>query len=224
MKLVFSIIFTSLILLAPTAFAAEFFTTWHADTYTPPSFLGKALPTSKSRIRISFDLIDQGKIVDLSRHSVRWYYKNNLIEDAAGMHTLSLVLPEFVSGNQNFRIEIPEYKGTRLAHSLNIPLVDPKIVIEPPAASQEVRAPQFKVRAHPYFFNVTDIGALNFAWKINGRVPDGNQSPEVLDININPGAPSGTEINLDLTVKNPVNLIEQARQSLRLIYAPLFNR
>ncbi len=40
--------------------------TWKARTYAPPGFDGKIMPTANSAITASVELIDGGKIIDLS--------------------------------------------------------------------------------------------------------------------------------------------------------------
>jgi hypothetical protein len=198
----------------------QFLVTWKTDTYTPAQYAGKALPTSKSRITISFDLIDNGTLVDLSKQPVRWFYGRNLVDAKQGLQTISIKLPEFIDGDKNFRIEIPSLKDTVLTYSVNIPIVQPEAVIEWPSLTNTLTTQSVEMRGLPYFFNVSDPGFLNFAWQVNGKTPLGTQSPDTLNLSLDTNTPTNTPIEIGLKIKNPQGVLEKDESFLELTYYP----
>ncbi|MCL5004571.1 MAG: hypothetical protein M1170_01335, partial [Patescibacteria group bacterium] len=59
----------------------EFLTTWKADGFVPAWYEGKILPSRGSRVSVSFELLKNGKISDLSNVVVRWYVNDNLVKN-----------------------------------------------------------------------------------------------------------------------------------------------
>ena len=57
----------------------EYIISWRALNYVPANYKGKVLATDNSNIEISFDAVNQGKIVDLSKQKVEWRLNNNII-------------------------------------------------------------------------------------------------------------------------------------------------
>ena len=47
--------------------APQFMVSWQADSYAPSWYQGKIFPVHGSRIKIGFELTDNGKIIDLSK-------------------------------------------------------------------------------------------------------------------------------------------------------------
>ena len=57
----------------------QFMVSWQAQSYAPSWYQGKIFPTKGSRINVVFELVDGGKIADLSKLKVRWYLNDKLV-------------------------------------------------------------------------------------------------------------------------------------------------
>src|SRR3989344_1635798 len=82
-----------ILVLAPNTHAQtrppELLMTWRANTYAPADFSGKILPIANSHITASFELVDRGKAVDVSRETVYWYVNDDLVSNKPGMEQVA---------------------------------------------------------------------------------------------------------------------------------------
>jgi hypothetical protein len=186
--------------------------TWKATGYAPSSYVGKILPTKNSQITVSFNLISQGKIVDLSKLDISWNINSSVIAQGAGLQTITFTPPRYLSTRPYLRISIKRENATALLYGIMIPITNPETIIEFPSAIKQIANSSFTVRALPYFFDVEEIKSLSFAWEVNGKAPLGNESPDVLTVH----APTSSliPITIDLSVRSGSR--EGARGSLSL--------
>ncbi|MDO8536931.1 MAG: hypothetical protein Q7R94_01650 [bacterium] len=197
----------------------QFLVTWRAQSYVPPWFGGKVLPGANSPITVSFDLVSQGKILDLTGQTIYWYANNGLLEGASGKQTATFSAPAFAPNLVNLRIQMPNYKGNFLIKEIKIPVVAPEVVIETPYPAGSFFSPSFSARGVPYFFNVASPLNLNFSWSVNGEPAQNAENPDKLDVTLNADAPSGSTIEIGLYVKNPDDEFNAASANVDLIYA-----
>lgn len=205
---------------APTS-GVNILLTWKAGTYVPADFDGKIMPTSNSLITASAELIDNGKIVDLSKQNVYWYQNNNFLAGGVGKQTVSFKAPDITGGTFSLMAEIPNYsKGDQLK-TIDIPVVRPEIVIESPFPSDKFSASPLKLAAQPYFFNTDSPSRLNFNWTVNGQSPSGAENPQVLNVKFNSMQPQST-LSISLSAQNPNQKYqyEVASKNITLIYSP----
>lgn len=189
----------------------EFLITWKTNTYVPKSFLNKVLPTDASLVNISFELVDRGKLINLSDSEIYWYLNDELIKGGLGIQEASFRARGV--GSQNLRIKIPNYKGGLLMKNIIIPSVEPEVAIIAPYYQNKFQALGLKIDAQPYFFNVTDLNELQFSWQINGQKPKNTGRPDQLNIVLNQG---GTDLKIKLNAINPKKFRERASQELNL--------
>ncbi|MDP2598534.1 MAG: hypothetical protein Q8P49_01750 [Candidatus Liptonbacteria bacterium] len=195
----------------------RFFITWSAATYAPLGFTGKTLPTANSPITASFEVINQGKLVDLSGKTIYWYANDTLIENASGKQTATFLAPTIAPNTVTLRIELPNYNGFTFME-VKIPVTTPRAVIEAPYRQGIFSGSSASVRGTPYFFSVKKPSSLAFSWSVNGESAPSAENPEVLTIGLNPDAQSGSPINIGLTIKNPGNFFEQVSNVISLNY------
>src|SRR3989344_7523557 len=135
--------------------------TWRTDTYVPPGFIGKIMPTANSPIAASAELIDGGKIVDLSKQNVYWYANNNFLAGGIGLQSVTFRAPDAAGGTIDLRAEVPNYsKGSQLK-TISVPIVRPGVVIEPIFPSGRFSSSPLQLIGQPYFFNTTSPSRLN---------------------------------------------------------------
>lgn len=212
--------FAGLLNIRAESTAPQVFLTWKASTYVPPLYNGKALPTARSFVSASFEVVRSGKIVDLSGQTIYWYLNDDLLPAGSGKQSLGFLAPAAAGAALDLRVEVPDFNGLFLTKTVSVPVISPEAVIVSPFPDNNFSGASLKLRGVPYFFNVTDSSALSYGWSVNGEAPPNALSPRELTVNINPNANPGSTLTVGLTIQNPANADESAAQSLSLTLAP----
>lgn len=191
--------------------------TWKARTFVPSEYQGKTLPGSNTPVLASFEILDGGKLVNISGYKIYWYMNDHLIDRGVGLQTVTLRTPQVVGGGTiTLRAQISDYPGGIFSKSVDIPLVSPSVVLESPYAGNRFTGQSAQLKALPYFFTVTDISFLSFSWKVNGGPVQTIENPQYLTVNINPGAAAGSLLDVAATVTNPAGYFESVTASKSL--------
>lgn len=200
----------------------KLFLTWSSNTYVPPGFAGKIMPTANSQITASVELIDNGKIVNLSKQNVYWYANNNFLSGGIGMQTITFRAPDAAGGTIDLRVEVPNYsKGSQLK-TIVIPIVRPEVVIETSFPSGRFSSSPLQLAGQPYFFNTASPARLNFIWSVNGQTPSGAENPQSLNIKFGATMIPGSTIPVSLSVQNTNSKFqyETASKGVDFTYSP----
>lgn len=201
---------------AQTASSPQFLITWKAsNSYIPSFYQGKALPAPGSKITASLELVSNGKILDISSQNIYWYEDEVLV--GGGMGVQQVAFPPFGAAPSSLILEVdlPQYSGVSLSHSINIPFVDPMAIIAAPYPNQEFSSNPLSVEGIPFFFNTTSSDNLLFNWTVNGQNGSSAENPQVADITLPQGTQSGTNINVSLSIKGLVgSTVATADQNL----------
>jgi len=211
----------ALLPLISEAASPQFLVSWQAEGYVPNWYRGKILPTNGTPVAISFELIDNGKIADLSKTKVRWYVNDNLVkneENGLGIKALEINIPDYPGQETEIRISVVDYKGGEtLDRIIKIPVVGPEVVIDSPYPDKKISPGLSIFQATPFFFNVKDLNSLSIEWSANEQKPkEFSVNPWLLNLNIGPETPKGTEIKLSVLVKNVLKELEFAIKSIQL--------
>ncbi len=204
---------------AQTAAQPQFWITWTAhESYVPPGYVGKALPNQASRITASLALISaSGQQLNLNNQTIYWYLNDTLIGGGTGVQTISFTpfggAPNFMT----LKVELLSYNGNLLLHSIQIPLIQPKAVIEAQHVNGQFSTNLLTLVGTPYYFNVSDPSALSYQWSVNGQAPATAENPQILQINLDSGTPSGLSFAVALTITNPADSMSAA-DSTNLTY------
>lgn len=180
--------------------------TWQALSYAPANYQGKVLPGPGSIITASVEIIDQGKIADLSKNIIYWYLDGSLVGSGVGKKTVNVRAPNRALQETEIMVQIPGYKRGLLFKRIALLVASPLAVIEAPYAGRSFGSRSIAVKGVPYFFNVTDLSTLVFSWTVNGEPAPQATSTEgktELVININPDARIGSTLNIGLTIQDP---------------------
>lgn len=198
----------------------KLFLTWSSNTYVPPGFAGKIMPTANSQITASVELIDGGKIIDLSRQNVYWYVNNNFLSGGIGLQSVTFRAPEAAGGMLPFRVEVPDYsKGDQLK-TIEIPIVRPEAIIEMPFPSGKFSSSPLQLIGQPYFFNADTVSKLIMNWNVNGQTPSGAENPQTLNVKFGQTIAPGLPVSVSLSINNTKSQYESASNSATLIYNP----
>ena len=219
---ILSISFVFLSLLNTRAQAEpQFLITWKTQTYTPAAFTGKVLAGASSPLTVAFEIIENGKLVDLSRQTIYWYLDNNFVRGGEGVQSLSIIADKRAAGgSQALRIQLPSFRGNLLIKAVDVPIVRPEVVVEAPFPQGKISGAQVKLFGQPYFFNVKSLADLNFSWTAAGQSPANSNEPENLVINLGENIPSGTSFSVNLSIRNPNNIFEAAAKTINLVFSP----
>ncbi len=161
---IFFIISLVLALLVPEIFAASLeaslapslIITWKAHNSVPKSYLGKSLPIGKTLISAALQLVENNKLVDLSKNEVRWYMDNRLENSGTGLTNVSFSAPSLIDGSFLLRAVVLNYNKKELNQFLTIPITRPEAVID--------GADPNHLRPISYFFNIPSNGKLKIDW------------------------------------------------------------
>mgnify|MGYP001562150461 CR=1 FL=1 len=200
--------------------APQFLITWRSQSYAPSWYQGKVLATRGSWADVSFDLINNGKIVDLSKNKVRWYVNDDLKrneDDGLGIKNFYFGVDNYSRDDINIRIVVVDYLDEQIARIITIPLINSEVVIDAPYSGRRLSSGTNMFKAYPYFFNIDDLSKLSFDWTVNGRPAEGaSGSADNLKLNIDNLAPSGFGIDVRATIKNLADEMEFASSQIKL--------
>jgi hypothetical protein len=194
--------------------APEFMVSWQADSYVRAWYQGKALPSAGSQVKVSVELVDNGRLVDLSKQEIRWLINSRDAKSGIGLQTITFNV-DSIRQAQKIIVTIANYKGSNINHLVTIPRVQPEVVITLPALNQEISAGLHRIRGLPFFFASTDIGDLRFSWSANGENLAGPANTSEIELDTTQ-VPVDSRVNLSLMVQNLINPRESASQSVIL--------
>ena len=204
------------------AAAPQILLTWKSSSYAPADFGGKIMPTSNSLITASAELIDNGKIADVSKQNVYWYQDNNFIDGGIGKQRISFSAPGVFGGSISLRVEFPNYSKGGQLKTVDVRIVKPEAVIESSLPSGKFSSSPLKLTAIPYFFNTDSPAHLNFAWNINGQSPTGAENPQILNVKFGQDMQTQSTMAISLSVQNTDKRyeFEAASTNAILTYSP----
>lgn len=190
---------------AQSVSSPQFIVTWKTSgSYVPSFYPGKALPTYGSSITAYLELLSNGRLVDLSSQTIYWYLDENLVGGGVGVQSVTFPPYGEPPSTLDLKVVIPSFNGSYLVHQVEIPMVDPQAVIYAPYPGNQFTSDTATVDAIPYFFNVSNISGLTFAWSANNTAGASNaENPQEAQISIPADTPSGSLLSLSLTITNP---------------------
>lgn len=210
-----------LALLPVAVFAApQFLVSWQAQSYVPSWYQGKIMPTKGSLITVGFELVDGGRIADLSGTVVRWYVNDKLIlneKNGLGIKSFSFNTPDYGGQQTDVRISLPNYRGQVLDDVITIPVVNPEVVIDGRSVQNHLQIGDNSFAATPFFFNTQSLSDLDFNWVANGQQANSqSDAPWMLNLHLDPNTQPGFSVNLGVTAQSLVNQLEFATKSIKL--------
>lgn len=184
--------------------------TWRAESFTPPDFYGRALPSPGSMVSVSVEETSGGRILDLSRTSLSWSIDGKFFSEGTGLKKINFkagVAP----GSSHFVRVVIERGGEKEEATAQIPVSAPRVAIAVPYYPERT-APRggFRVFAMPYFFNVGSLQDLLFFWDVNGALRAGGRDNS-FEIQADP-ARNDRYFRIKSAVQNRKNILEVGRE------------
>lgn len=201
---------------AQTAGTPTFLITWKAsNSYIPSFYQGKALPSYSSNITASLELISNGKILNISGQTIYWYLNNTLIGGGTGVQQVTFIPFGAPPNSEALSVRLPQFNGHFIAHEIALPFSDPVAVIYAPYSNNTFSTNPITLNALPYFFNTPSAANLSYSWTVNRQMGTNTENPQEAQITLPQGTPSGTNLDISITIENPVgSTVATADQTL----------
>ena len=198
----------------------EFFMTWSAsNSYAPGLYPDKILPNQSSQITASFELIANGKTVDVSNQVIYWYLNDNLLGGGLGVQHFTFTPRDEAPATEELKVDLPNYPGGILIHQIAVPIVQPTAVILAPYPGSQFSGNSLNLTALPYFFNASSVAPLSFSWTVNGQAVTSAENPTSLQISLPASTPAGYDVDVTLNVNNTVDNMS-SNANTNLTYQP----
>ncbi len=214
-----------------TLMAGDVAVLWEANTYIPPFYKGKPLPSYKSTIKLVPlpTMIAGGRAIPPENLLYSWNRNYRNIKELSGYGKRFSVL-EAGGGTQEERLLLtvshPE-TGAVTARNITIKMATPKLLLYEGSPLQGVRyertldkelflrEQEVTIKGEPYYFSNEDllVGTLPITWKQNGKVIPSLYNTIVLR------RPSerGTS-RIDVALSNSARVLQSARNGLNVTY------
>lgn len=192
---------------------ADFMVGWQTKTSAPAWFKGRGFPTYQSFITVGFELIENGKVVDLSKTAVRWYVDGKLLKnesDGLGIRQVTVFNKKYGGEVVEMKIVIPDYRGRELLKLFAIPIKTPEVVVDIPYIGKKVARGENTLYAWPFFFGTTSVKKLNLQWTVDGNALQASSAADA-QLLFSTGSESreGAKSTIEATVINPEKTIER---------------
>ena len=183
--------------------APEFMVTWKSGNYAPADYQGKIFPINSSTLEVAMELIDNGRLADLSANTIRWNVNGEFYKSGQGLKVISFTA-DGAKGDQTADISLT-YRGKSLDKRVIIQLARPEVVI--------TGGPDI-FQALLYFFNLSSPAQAKFTWTVNNAsVEASGQNPDVLALS--GSVPSGSDLNIRVDIQNLMKTLETAAGSIQ---------
>lgn len=204
---------------------------WEAETYVPPTYKGKAIPTSESRIKVTAlpHIVVDGAEVSSSNLIFDWERNFSNVQGASGYgkNSFSFRSAE-IFGEDNISVAVSTYSRNITAQSrIRIKMGEPKIifyknkpiegVLYNNALNGEIQLndSEISVKAEPFFFSKRNMKSLKYEWTMNGEKISSDEAPNIVTLRAEGGTGSA---NIGLRMSNPINILQFAEKFLRINY------
>lgn len=228
MRQLLSILFVLFLVGSPLAHAQEaarstsptasHFLTWQSDTYAPPGFLGKRLPSKGSSVSLAFHTLNTSE--SFQNVAFTWYIDNIKIGEGMGKTRTNTTITQR-PGTYTAKVFLRYPNGSSETITTPIKVVTPVVyLVEEKNVIHNgtlfTYPTDLYFRALPLSFNVSSLLELDFTWNVNNITSVG-QNPEKPDrsiLTMPTNLPSRTATQFGITVTSLKNTKERAIQSV----------
>lgn len=206
--------------------------TWEAQTYTPPGYRGRALPTSGALVRVhAFPRLfaSAAQTVNPDNFIYQWRLDDTDMRNQSGRGKKGFSFRVANGKGVTHRVSVAvasEDKSTSAFAKVDIRVEDPQILfyedrtLEGPryekastrflvASSEELR-----LRAEPFFFLVGSLDALRYQWHVDGRSLQNISTPRQFLFRTEQGSSGSHNVSLD--IENPFQLFQRGSGSVMI--------
>lgn len=204
---------------AQTVAAPNFFVTWRSGAYVESAYQGKILPTAGAPLTIAFELIDGGKLANLSKTMIRWIKNDKIVQSGIGLQTVTIPTSPIADRDEiRIKIVVSQYKGADLPHSFVLPVAAPEVVIRAPFVNRFIPTGTQTLRALFYYWNTDRAGTLIANWSLQGERLTTSGGNRAATITL-PQSAAGQSLHLTVSATNEADNLELASASQTLTIA-----
>ncbi len=206
----------------------SFLLTWSSDSYVPPDYEGKALPSRGSLIKVA--AIPVKKLTaDPDQLYYRWLLDNEIVYPAQGQGKSSFQFPATKWSGDSHEIEsqILDEQGNLLWRGfLAVKITSPQLLLKKQNGGYAVQealsaatGQSLTLIAVPFFFHAQKPADLSFTWTIDQQKPEAGdeKTPDQLIIKIPAGSLSSPVSKaLSLFVQNKTDQLQRSTINLSI--------
>lgn len=239
-KNIFIITWLILICILPSAIHAEqspnFILSWATDTYIPPFYAGKAMPTIDSFIKVTASPAFSSAI-DINTLKFNWFLDGRLVGKSSGEGKSEYIFKASKSVNSVYEIKLRVlYSNSKLLSekTIFIKIMKPEIIwqtADSPESIPSIINPDNKFYltskqninfiAQPLFFNIQKLTDLNFFWQFDEqKFEDPNKTNQHIFNLATDQIGNIVEKVLKLAVINKAKPFEKNTAELNLVFSP----
>jgi hypothetical protein len=207
---------------------------WEAQTYTPPFYKGKALPTYKSFVRVTAIPRFNSLTSNPADYSYKWTY-NRTLGAGEGLGKNSILIPVGYAGTPlpiNIDVRLPgtDWKGAKY---MTIPVSTAKVVFYEQApllgtlyhhalsSTAQTTGTEYTMHAAPYFFSLDDLyrGNLLLKWSIDNRYQAAG--PDPLNVTLVKAGEKAERHSVSLSIQNPQRILQEGHTQSTVSFSAL---
>ena len=155
--------------------ANDFILHWSTDTYTPPDYQGKALPTRGSKIKA---VATPTKKLSVNPDALfyRWLLDDEIMGQAGqGKSVFEFTADKWPGGYHEVESQILDARENIIWRgTVSIKIVNPEVLIRQPNNAYSAKDKlttktglDLELKAAPLFFNIGQINELSFDWRVD---------------------------------------------------------
>lgn len=201
---------------AQTQSPPQIILTWRANNFYPANYKGKVAVTQSTPVTVSAEMLLNNKLIDLSQAVFTWYVDDEIKNSGQNIKEITFTAQK-PEGDSHFVRVTVKVDDRNLETSIRIPVSKHLIILETPYPDQLVKAEtKAQIQAVPYFFNISSLADLNFAWQVNDKnLETGNDNQLILNLG-KPKTNEQREIQIHVFVQNQRNQLEFAETRTKL--------
>ena len=206
-----------------------------SDSYVPPFYQGRALPSAGAHIRLqaipNFKRAD-GSLIPSSSIVFTWRQDDRVVGTESGLGKSSIVLPaEILYGTSNIEVDARAEDGSRYGSALlSVPSQEPQLVLYEDSpllglmfyralgVSTNIPESEMTFAVVPYFAHITgpDDARLAYQWSVNGSpVAPAPSNPSELTLSAK-GSDGSASLALSVTQTDDIFLSPTGSWSVHL--------
>ena len=209
---------------------------WEADTSVPPLYLGKALYSAGSHLRVvAFPTVVSGKtLLGVDKLSFQWKQGGSAAPQSSGLgrNVFSFDGDQLHSG-EDIAVDV-FFNGKKVGHGeISIPATNPQVVLydKDPlrgelldgalGSSLSLGQSEITLQAQPYYFSTGSVqnGSLTYAWTLGGQEATGPDSARgILTLRQTGQGAGAAAVGVSIQNTDSSKLIQAAQTALQITF------
>jgi len=202
---------------------------WEANTYTPPFYRGKALPTYKSSIKVL--ALPSGKNIN-TKFIYNWSIDslNNIAGSSGYNQKTFTTFGSYAGYSRKINVSMTSFdKFIKAKKTIKIESVAPELVFyenNPLMGTifnnalygiREIKSNDFSVKAEPYYVSRGELKNVQYKWGVGKDRVESKDNKEKMITFTKPENGSG-KVQVQAHFKNTANTYQEARSGVYLSY------